>query len=144
MMNLIVGDAAGRNREFSVAVIELNASAVIVVDSVGIYSGVLRVLNVDSISSPVCDPYIRDFEIPGRRSLQMNGDSPDSGAFSVGNGVSAAHSNIFQCYIGESREVDRAWPDSAFHARMCKRSCGALQRKHVEGFGIPKPIERRL
>ena len=53
VMNFAVGDAAGVDREFSVAVVYLNPRAVVVMHKNGIHRTSIRVLNVDPVARTI-------------------------------------------------------------------------------------------
>src|SRR5579863_10629493 len=59
VMNFAVGDAAGVDREFPVAVVYLNPRAVVVMHKHSIHRTSIRVLNVDPVAGSVAYDHVR-------------------------------------------------------------------------------------
>ncbi len=65
VMNLVVGDASGSDREFAVAVVQLDTGAVIIVNEHGIDGTVIGVFNMDAVARAIGDSDMRDVQAAG-------------------------------------------------------------------------------
>lgn len=94
-MNLVVGDASGSDREFAVAVVQLDTGAVIIVNEHGIDGTVIGVFNMNAVARAIGDSDMRDVQAVGRGPFKVDSDGPDSRALAVGNGICAADGDVF-------------------------------------------------
>ncbi len=90
VVNFAVGDAAGVDGEFRIAVIQLNARAFIVVYEQGIEGALIRIFDVNAVSGSIADAHVGNVQVRRRRAFQVHGDGPDSRSIAVGKGVCSA------------------------------------------------------